>query len=107
MCVVFAAHGQHQAFRETPEDTDVVEGGTVILKCAVDHRKGEVQWVKDGELLGTTRSSSTQDAHAQHKQMGPVDVNRSVHTAHKQHQRKNIRICTRRVPPPVWIGPKK
>ncbi len=25
--------------------------------------------------------------------MGPVVVNRSVHTAHKQHQRKNIPIC--------------
>ncbi len=27
--------------------------------------------------------------------MGPVDVNGSVHTARKQHQRKNIRICVR------------
>ncbi len=38
-----------------------------------------------------------------HKEMGPVDVNRSVHTARKQHQRKNVRICARVVP--VWIGP--
>ena len=29
------------------------------------------------------------------KQMGPIDVNGGVHTAHKQHQRKNVRICTR------------
>ncbi len=28
------------------------------------------------------------------KQMGPVDVNGGVHTARKQHQRKNIPICT-------------
>ncbi len=28
------------------------------------------------------------------KQMGPVDVNGGVHTARKQHQRKNVRICT-------------
>ncbi len=27
--------------------------------------------------------------------MGLVDVNGGVHTAHKQHQRKNIRICVR------------
>ncbi len=36
------------------------------------------------ELL---RASSTQDSHAQRKQMRPVDVNGSVHTGHKQHQR--------------------
>ena len=29
------------------------------------------------------------------KQMGPVDVKGSVHTAHKQHQRICIRICAR------------
>ncbi len=28
-------------------------------------------------------------------QMGPVDVNGSIHTARKQHQRKNITICAR------------
>ena len=39
------------------------------------------------------QASSTQDAHAQRKQMGPVDVNGSIHTAHKQHQRKNGPIC--------------
>ncbi len=31
----------------------------------------------------------------QRKQMGPIVVNRSVHTAHKQHQRKNVLICKR------------
>ena len=29
------------------------------------------------------------------KQMGPVVVNGSIHTTHKQHQRKNIAICVR------------
>ncbi len=37
----------------------------------------------------------TQDAHAQLKQMGPVVVNGSVHTARKQHQRICVRICVR------------
>ena len=39
------------------------------------------------------------------KQMGPIDVNGGVHTARKQHQRKNILICTC-IPRPVWIGPQ-
>ncbi len=29
------------------------------------------------------------------KQIGPVDVNGGIHTAHKQHQRKNVPICAR------------
>ena len=43
---------QQQSFREVPTDTEVAEGGTVILRYSVDHRKGEVQWVKDGQVLG-------------------------------------------------------
>ncbi len=43
----------------------------------------------------TFQASSTQHAHAQRKQMGPVDVNGNVHTARKQHQRICIRICVR------------
>ena len=35
------------------------------------------------------------------KEMGPVDVNGGVHTVRKQHQRKNVRICARRIPRPV------
>ncbi len=31
----------------------------------------------------------------QRQQIGPVDVNGGVHTARKQHQRKNVRICAR------------
>ncbi len=42
---------------------------------------------------------------ARRNQMGPVDVNGSVHTARKQHQRKYILICAHCVPRPVWIGP--
>ncbi len=29
------------------------------------------------------------------KQIGPINVNGGVHTAHKQHQRKNVPICMR------------
>ena len=35
--------------------------------------------------------------------MGPIVINGSVHTAHKQDQRKNVPICVAR---PVWIRPK-
>ena len=31
----------------------------------------------------------------QREQMGPVHVNEGVHTARKQHQRKNVPICVR------------
>ena len=51
-----------------------------------------------GDLLHATMvlwAQSTQDTHAQRKQMAPVDVNGSVHTARKQHQRKNVPICVR------------
>ncbi len=42
-----------------------------------------------------TWALSTQDAHAQRKQMEPVDLNESVHTARKQHQRICVRIRAR------------
>ncbi len=29
------------------------------------------------------------------EQMGPVDMNGGIHTARKQHQRKNVPICLR------------
>ena len=35
----------------------------------------------------------------QRKQIGPVDVNGGVHTTRKQHQRKNVPICTRALCP--------
>ncbi len=40
-------------------------------------------------------AQSTQDARRNAKEMEPVDVNGSVHTARKQHQRKNVPICMR------------
>ncbi len=42
-----------------------------------------------------THTSSTQDAQRNAKQMGPVDVNGSIHTARKQHQRVCVRIRAR------------
>ncbi len=41
------------------------------------------------------KAQSTQDARRDAKRMGPVDVNGSVHTARKQHQRIWVRICVR------------
>ncbi len=38
-------------------------------------------------------TQSTQDAPRYTKEMEPIDVNGSVHTACKQHQRKNVLIC--------------
>ncbi len=39
------------------------------------------------------KAQSTQDAQRDAKQMEPIDVNVSVHTARKQHQ--SVRICAR------------
>ncbi len=50
----------------------------------------EIKWPNN-----LTKAQSTQDARRDAKQMGPVDVNRSVHTAHKKHQTIWVRICTR------------
>ncbi len=47
----------------------------------------------------------TLDAQSQRKKMEPIDVNGSVHTASKQHQRICIRICEFVCSRPVWIGP--
>ncbi len=48
---------------------------------------------RDFALQFTPEAQSTQDAWGDAK--GPVDVNGSVHTARKQHQRKNVPICMR------------
>ncbi len=40
-------------------------------------------------------AQSTQDARRDAKQMRPVDMNGSVHTARKHHQRICVRICAR------------
>ena len=47
-----AAHGA-QRFDERPQNTSVVQGQTVVLKCVIEDRAGRVQWVKDGFALGT------------------------------------------------------
>ena len=46
-------------------------------------------------LLRPDKASSAQDAQRNAKQMEPMFVNGSVHTAHKQHQRVCVRICVR------------
>ncbi|XP_019647732.1 PREDICTED: nephrin-like [Branchiostoma belcheri] len=44
-----------QYFITEPEDTQVPAGNTVLLKCKVGRKTGEVQWLKDGFLLGSDR----------------------------------------------------
>ena len=50
---------------------------------------------KSVRVLSRVEAQSTQDAQRDTKEMEPIDVNGSVHTAHKQHQRKNVLICMR------------
>ncbi|KAL8624534.1 hypothetical protein ACOMHN_005836 [Nucella lapillus] len=45
-----------QRFVERPQNTSVVQGQTVVLKCVVADRAGSVQWVKDGFALGYDRA---------------------------------------------------
>ncbi|OQR75508.1 nephrin-like [Tropilaelaps mercedesae] len=35
-----------------PSYSEVVEGNNVILRCEVDNQEGDVQWAKDGFVLG-------------------------------------------------------
>ncbi|KAK7487590.1 hypothetical protein BaRGS_00021140 [Batillaria attramentaria] len=44
-----------QRFQERPQNTSVIQGQTVVLKCAVLDRVGRIQWVKDGFALGYDR----------------------------------------------------
>ncbi|GFV95011.1 uncharacterized protein TNCV_1030091 [Trichonephila clavipes] len=41
-----------QYFLQTPKDLTAVEGSTVDLQCQVGALAGDVQWSKDGFLLG-------------------------------------------------------
>ena len=41
-----------QFFRLKPHDTEVGQGGTIIIPCEVGDRRGRVQWTKDGLTLG-------------------------------------------------------
>ena len=56
--------------------------------------------------LGKYMAQSTQDAHAQREQMGPVDVNGGCpHCIQATSKEKCLNLRTRHVPRPVWIGP--
>ena len=46
-----------QFFRTKPHDTEVGQGGTVVIACEVADRRGRVQWTKDGLTLGKTKSA--------------------------------------------------
>ena len=41
-----------QRFQERPQNSSVIQGQTVVLKCVVLDRTGRIQWVKDGFALG-------------------------------------------------------
>ena len=41
-----------QFFRVKPHDTEVRQGGIVVIPCEVGDRRGRVQWTKDGLTLG-------------------------------------------------------
>ncbi|XP_013380224.1 kin of IRRE-like protein 1 isoform X2 [Lingula anatina] len=45
-----------QGFVVQPEDQQVKQGDTVIMKCKVENREGQVQWTRGGFGLGTDRS---------------------------------------------------
>ena len=48
----FEAAEAKQTFRVKPEDTEIGQGGTVVIPCEVSNRRGRVQWTKDGLTLG-------------------------------------------------------
>ncbi|XP_076457833.1 nephrin-like [Babylonia areolata] len=45
-----------QRFIERPQNISVIQGESVVLKCVVADRVGNVQWVKDGFALGFDRN---------------------------------------------------
>ena len=47
-----AVRGKKQRMAVVPSDMSVIHGQTAILRCVVEHIKGNVQWAKDGVLLG-------------------------------------------------------
>lgn len=49
---------QQQFFRAKPRDSEVAEGGTVVISCEVANRHGRVQWTKDGLTLGKAQKIS-------------------------------------------------
>ncbi|GFQ69470.1 uncharacterized protein TNCT_696701 [Trichonephila clavata] len=48
-----------QYFLQTPKDLTAVEGSTVDLPCQVGALAGDVQWSKDGFLLGPIECAKT------------------------------------------------
>lgn len=55
LAVAFAQHkgkAQQQYFRVKPSDKDIIEGQTAELQCHIGNLGGDVQWTKDGFLLG-------------------------------------------------------
>ncbi|XP_074653019.1 nephrin-like [Tubulanus polymorphus] len=44
--------GQLQRFRKKPVDQQVREGSSTVLRCDIENRAGNVQWAKDGFVLG-------------------------------------------------------
>ena len=51
MSVFFPVCGV-QEFVTKPQDTAVIQGQTAVMKCAVANRQGQLQWAKDGLMLG-------------------------------------------------------
>ncbi|XP_078392327.1 nephrin [Cetorhinus maximus] len=48
--------GMRQVFRKQPENGTSVEGEGTIIECEVEALSGQVQWVRDGLLLGPGRT---------------------------------------------------
>ncbi|XP_067131657.1 synaptogenesis protein syg-2-like [Centruroides vittatus] len=47
---------EQQYFRIKPQDKEAIEGETVEFQCLVENAAGDVQWSKDGFLLGFERN---------------------------------------------------
>ncbi len=60
------------------------------MKCQFDRVFSSIVRLR---TLGPIHTGCGTQRAMQRKQMGPVDVNGGVHTAHKQRQRENILIC--------------
>lgn len=54
-CFFFeTADSKHQQyFRIRPQTSvEVIEGANIVLQCAIGYQAGNVQWAKDGFVLG-------------------------------------------------------
>ena len=50
--LIFSVLGDPQSFIVAPSNQSVIQGQTAVLKCQVAHKKGALQWTKDGFALG-------------------------------------------------------